>query len=210
MKILVACEMSGEIRGRLRRLGFDAFSCDLLPALDGETKHHYQGDVQDILYEDWDALISHPPCDFLANSGVTWLYKKTKSGNKIKDLKRWKNMREGAKFFKLFLDSKIKFKLIENPIPHKYALEIIGRKYDQIVQPYMFGHMEQKATCFWLEGFPKLVETNNVKEKMMKLSKKERQRLHYLPPSPTRKMERSKTFPGIAEAIVSQLFLGEK
>ena len=99
-------------------------------------------------------------------------------------------------------------KLIENPIQHKHARKLI-RKYDQIIQPWMFGHMEQKATCLWLEGFPKLIETNNVKVEMMKLSDKERQRLHYLAPSPTRKMERSKTFPGIAEAIVNQLFLGE-
>ena len=197
--------MTGEIRRRLRKIGINAISCDFFPALDGETKYHYQGDVRDILYEDWDAIIAHPPCTYLSNSGVSWLYNKDKTKNK----ERWKNMREAAKFFKLFVDSKVKYKMIENPIPHKYGLEIIGRKYDQLIQPWMFGHMEQKATCLWIDGFPKLVETNNVKEEMKKLPNKERQRLHYLPPSENRQMERSKTFPGIAEAIVNQWFLGE-
>lgn len=208
MKVLVACEMTGEIRRRLRKIGINAISCDFFPALDGETKYHYQGDVRDILYEPWDAIVAFPPCDFLANSGSGWLYKKTKTGKRIKNKERWTSMYEAAEFFNLFLDSKIKLKLIENPIQHKHARKII-RKYDQIIHPWMFGHMEQKATCLWLEGFPKLVETNNVKKEMMKLSDKERQRLHYLPPSLSRKIERSKTFPGIAEAIVNQYFLGE-
>jgi hypothetical protein len=83
-------------------------------------------------------------------------------------------------------------------------MEIIKSKYSQIVHPYMFGHMEQKATCLWLKGLPKLEETNNVFEEMMKLPKNKRERLHYLPPGPERERERSKTFPGIAKAMAQQ------
>jgi hypothetical protein len=87
---------------------------------------------------------------------------------------------------------------------HKYAIERIGRKYDCLVQPYMFGHTERKATCFWLKGLPPLVETNNVKAEMDKLPKREQQRLYYLPPSADRAKLRSKTYPGIAKAMAEQ------
>ncbi len=87
---------------------------------------------------------------------------------------------------------------------HKYAVEIIGRRQDQVIQPWMFGHAEQKATCLWLKGLPALAPTNNVKQQMMKLPANQRQRLHYLPPSPDRWKERSRTFTGIAEAMAQQ------
>jgi hypothetical protein len=107
-------------------------------------------------------------------------------------------------FFKNLLEANIPKKAIENPIMHKYAKEIIGRKQTQIVQPWMFGHPESKATCLWLEGLPLLKETNNVKEEMLKLPDSQRQRLHYLPPSPDRWKERSRTFKGIADAMAEQ------
>lgn len=193
MKILIACEFSGRVREAFRKKGHKAWSCDLL---DTEIPgNHYKGDVRDILNEGWDMMIAHPPCTYLTNAGVMWLYKQ-------KD--RWQKMKEGAEFFKLLLDAPIKLKAIENPIMHKYAVEIIGRRQDQVLQPYMFGHTERKATCLWLQGLPKLKETNNVYDEMMKLPKNKRERLHYLPPSKDRWKLRSTTFQGIADAMAQQ------
>jgi hypothetical protein len=117
---------------------------------------------------------------------------------------RMKKMQDGAEFFKELLNYNIPKIAIENPIMHKYAVEIIGRRQDQVIQPWMFGHMEQKATCLWLKNLPPLEPTNNVKEEMMKLPNKERQRLHYLPPGKDRAKLRSITFKGIAEAMAEQ------
>jgi hypothetical protein len=113
-------------------------------------------------------------------------------------------MEEGARFFRLLLDAPIPRKAIENPIMHKYAVSIVGRRQDQVIQPWMFGHPEQKATCLWLENLPKLRETDNVKSQMDLLSPAERQRLHWLPPGPDRWKLRSTTFLGIAEAMAEQ------
>lgn len=192
MNVLVACEESGVVREEFKKLGHNAWSCDILPTrIEG---NHFQCDVREVLNKDWDLMIAHPPCTRLANSGVVWLERRN----------LWNEMIEGAKFFKLLLDSDIPLIAVENPIPHKYALEIIGRKYDQIIQPWMFGHMEKKATCLWLKGLPLLKETNNVKEEMLKLPKNIQQRLHYLPPSKNRAQIRSTTYKGIAEAMAIQ------
>ena len=118
---------------------------------------------------------------------------------------RWDKMREGAEFFKLFVDHPCPRVCIENPIPHKYAVSVIGMQYTQIVHPWQFGHPEQKATCLWLKGMlPKLEPTNNVKKEMMLLPKNVRERLHYLPPSEERAKLRSKTFQGFADAMADQ------
>ena len=193
MNILIACEYSGRVRDAFIKKGHRAISCDLLPT--DRPGPHYQGDVRDILNLDWDLLIAHPECTYLANSGVCHLHT---------DSSRWEKLDKGSEFFKLLLNSNIPKKCIENPIPHKYAVERIGRKYDQIVQPWMFGHTEQKATCLWLEGLPLLTETNNVKKEMLLLPDNERQRLHYLPPSADRWKIRSTTFQGLANAIAEQ------
>lgn len=195
MKILIACEYSGRVRQAFERLGNEVLSCDFEPAEDGAS-NHYQGDIRDVLYEGWDMMIAHPPCTYLTNSGVHWLNK---------DPERWAKLDDGAAFFKMLLDAPIQKKAIENPIMHKYAKERIGGiKQTQVIQPWMFGHMEQKATCLWLLGLPPLEPTNNVKSEMMLLPKRERERLHYLPPSPTRWKERSRTYLGIADAMASQ------
>ena len=194
MRVLVACEFSGTVRQAFRDLGHDAWSCDLLPA-DDESPFHFQGGVFNYLNDDWDLMVAHPPCTYLTNAGVTWLYRKEG---------RWEQMREGAEFFKALLNAPIKHKAIENPIMHKYAVEIIGRRQDQVLQPYEFGHLERKATCLWLENLPRLEPTNNVFEQMMTLPKRERERLHYLPPSPDRWKLRSMTFHGIAKAMAEQ------
>lgn len=193
MKILVACEYSGVVREAFKKKGHDVMSCDLLPT--DIPGNHYQGDIKDVLYEGWDMMIAHPPCTYLTNSGVMWLHKQAD---------RWEKMKQGAEFFKLLLHAPIAKKVIENPIMHKYAIEIIEKKQTQIIQPYMFGHMERKATCLWLHNVPKLKEGNNVFEEMMKLPKNKRERLHYLPPSKDRWKLRSKTFQGIADAMAEQ------
>ena len=157
-----------------------------------------------LLNDGWDMLIAHPPCTYFANSGVSWLTGK----NKIEG--RWEQLDEAAVFFNRLLDSDIPKICIENPIPHKYALERIGgRKYNQLIQPYMFGHKETKATCFWLKGLDPLVPTTDLKAETMALPARERQRLHWLPPSPDRWKLRSMTYQGIADAMAKQWGLCE-
>ncbi len=200
MRVLVACEESQAVTIELRKLGHEAYSCDLQDCSGGHPEWHIKGDVLKELNKGWDMMIGHPTCTYLANSGVCWLYNKDGS----KNLARWQKLKEGATFFKALLNAPIPLIAIENPIPHKYAVELIGRKYDQLIQPYMFGDAESKATCLWLNGLPKLKETNNVKHIWKSLPKKEAQRLHYLPPGPERAKIRSKTFPGIAKAMAEQ------
>jgi len=193
-KVLVACEYSGTVRDAFIRAGHDAMSCDLLPT--DAAGPHYQGDVKYVLDDEWDLLIAHPPCTYMTNSGVSWLHK---------DPARWALLDDAAAFFNLLLDAPIKRSAVENPIMHKYAKERIGnRKQDQVVQPWMFGHMEQKGTCLWLKNLPLLTATNNVKAEMLLLPDNERQRLHYLSPSPDRWKLRSKTYQGIADAMAAQ------
>jgi hypothetical protein len=127
---------------------------------------------------------------------VTWLHK---------DPSRWAKLDEAAHFFKELLDAPIPHIAVENPIMHKYAKERIGGvKQTQVIQPWMFGHPEQKATCLWLKNLPPLVPTNNVKAEMDALPYNQRQRLHYLPPSADRWKLRSTTFQGIADAMAEQ------
>jgi hypothetical protein len=194
LKVLVACEYSGRVRDAFIKRGHTAMSCDLLPT--DSSGPHYQGNVLDIINDGWDLMIAHPPCTYMTNSGVSWLHK---------DPTRWALLDDAAKFFNMLLDAPIKSIAIENPIMHKYAKERIGnRKQNQVIQPWMFGHMEQKGTCLWLKNLPLLQPTNNVKDAMMKLPNNERQRLHYLPPSKDRWKLRSTTYQGIADAMAAQ------
>ena len=194
MKILIGCEYSGVVRDAFIALGHEAISCDLLPT--DSPGPHYQCDVREVLNLGWDLGIFHPSCTYMTNSGVCWLHK---------DPSRWAKLDEGAAFFRDMLNAPIPHIAVENPIMHRYAKELIGGvRQSQVIQPWMFGHMEQKATCLWLKGLPLLKPTNNVKEAMMLLPKRERQRLHYLPPSPDRWKLRSTTYSGIANAMASQ------
>ena len=186
MRVLVGCEFSGAVRRAFRNLGQDAWSCDLLPADDG-SPHHIQGDVLDILDQQWDLCIFHPPCTYLCNSGVRWLY--TEPG-------RQEKMKAGAEFFKKFLEVDCPRVAIENPIMHKHAKEIIKVDYDQIVQPWQFGHGETKATCLWLRGLPKLVPTNIVEGREA--------RIHMMSPGKDRGKKRSETYQGLADAMAAQ------
>ena len=142
--ILIACESSGTIREAFNIRGHNAMSCDLLDT--DIPGNHHKGDVLPLLKMKWDLIVAHPPCTFLCNSGVRWLVK-----NGVIQTDRYEEMIKAAIFFKEFLkyDGRV---IIENPIPHKYALHQIGVKYSQIIQPWMFGHGETKATCFWLKG----------------------------------------------------------
>ena len=194
MRILVACEYSGTVRDAFAKLGHFAMSCDILPS--DKPGNHYRGNVLDILDQDWDLMIAHPPCTYLTNSGVSWLHK---------DPTRWTQLDDGAAFFKLLLEAPIPRKAIENPIMHKYAKERIGGvKQSQIIQPWMFGHMETKATGLYLRGLMPLRPVTNLKADTMALPANVRQRLHYLPPGPDRWKERSRTYQGIADAMADQ------
>jgi len=203
VRVLVACEFSGTVRNAFEKLGWDAWSVDLLPT--ERPGKHLQADILDVLkgtrfkgfppLSYFDLLIAHPPCTYLTNSGVCWLYKQEG---------RWEKMQKGANFFKLLLEANVPHKAIENPIMHKHAIKIIGRKQDQVIQPYMFGHPERKATCLWLKNLPKLNPTQDVREKMQSLPKKESQRIHYASPGKDRWKIRSKTFEGIAKAMAIQ------
>jgi site-specific DNA-cytosine methylase len=179
MKILIACEFSGIVREAFAKRGHDAMSCDLLPSeLPG---NHYQGDVRDILSDGWDMMIAHPPCTHLAVSGARW----------FKD--KQQEQKEALEFVKLLMESPIDKICIENPVS---IISSKIRKPDQIIQPWMFGHGETKATCLWLKNLPKLQPTNIVEGR--------ESRIHRMPPGPDRWKERSRTFAGIAEAMAEQ------
>lgn len=192
MRILVACEFSGIVRDAFRARGHDAWSCDLLPC-EGDPRWHLQTDIHPLLCRQWALVIAHPPCTRITNTGVQWLAKRN----------LWAELDTACAFFRLFMDCAERV-CIENPIPHKYAVERIGRKYDQLIQPWQFGHQETKATCLWLKNLPPLVPTTNLKAETMALPARQRMRLHYLPPSANRAHERSRTFPGIAAAMADQ------
>lgn len=189
MKVLVACEYSGIVRDAFIRKGHDAMSCDLLPT----ESHgpHYQGDVFDVINDGWDMMIAHPPCTHIAVSGAAWFKEKIADGRQ----------QQGIDFFMSMINAPVEKICVENPV---CIMSRVYRKPDQIVHPWMFGHMEQKATCLWLKGLPKLTETDNVKKHMMELPKNMRERLHYLSPGPDRWKLRSKTFSGIANAMAEQ------
>ena len=198
LRVIVGCEFSGIVRDAFRKLGHDAWSCDLLPD-ENDSKYHIQGDILDVLknYKGcFDLGIFHPTCTYLTNSGVCWLWKHGAS--------RWVKMIESSVFFKKLLEADIPKIAVENPVMHKYAIEIIGRKHDQLIQPYQFGHAERKATCLWLKNLKPLVSTLDVKDEMMKLPKNVSQRIHYASPGPDRWKIRSRTFSGIAYAMASQ------
>lgn len=192
IKGLLACEYSGKVRDAFTRKGFDVTSCDLLPT-DAPGKH-YQGDVYDILYQDWDFIIAHPPCTYLTNAGVRWLYEDRKAQSKAD---RWLEMVRARNFFLDLLDHKTcKYIGVENPIPHKHAQL---PPYTQTIQPYDFyPHTTSKRTCLWLKGFPPLVG-NQVIEKSQRTYE-----IHNATPGPDRWKIRSTTYDGIANAMADQ------
>ena len=196
INILVGCEESQAVTIAFRKLGFNSFSCDILDCSGGHPEWHIKDDViKAIKSQRWDLIIVHPPCDRLANSGVRWLSERN----------LWHEMYKSCAFFNVFTGlGGLGFRIIiENPIQHNHARLRI-EKYHQIIQPYQFGHMEKKATCLWVYNMPELKETNNVYDEMMKLSYRERAKVHYCSPGKDRAKIRAKTYPGIAEAMAQQ------
>lgn len=187
MRVLVACEYSAIVRDAFAARGHDAWSCDLLPT-EGVPERHYQGDIFEFLETEpqWDLMIAHPPCMYLANSGVRWLYEQPG---------RWDKLQNAAMFFKLLSEVDIPRICLENPIQHKHA---DLPKPDQIVQPWMFGENETKAVCLWLKNLPPLNPL--VTQKPDNLNA----RVWRMPPGPDRQKERSRFFRGIADAMADQ------
>lgn len=181
MKILVACEYSGIVRDAFMAKGHDAISCDILPS--ESPGPHYQGDVRDILWDDWDMVIGFPPCTDLAVSGARWFKEKQKNGAQKKSIE----------FFMELVNVGCMRVAIENPVG---IMSTKYRKPDQIIQPWQFGHGETKATCLWLKGLKKLTPTKVVSGR--------EQRIWKMPPSKDRSKLRSKTFQGIANAMADQ------
>jgi len=193
MKVLIACEYSGIVRDAFTIKGHDAWSCDILPT-DNPDGNHYEGDVKDILYNDWDLIIAHPPCTYFANSGVRWLYEKPN---------RWAELDKAAEFFNLFLDHPCEKVAIENPVIHKHALKLINnRKYTQTIQPWQFGHDASKRTCLWLKNLPLLEPTKIIKK--ARYSNQTPSGQNNLGPSAKRWKIRSETYIGIASAMANQ------
>jgi len=195
LRVLVACEFSGIVRRAFAARGHDAWSCDLLPAEDRSNKH-IVGDVREILGDGWDLLIvAHPPCTRLCNSGVRWL-SVPPTGKTLDQM--WRELDEGADLFSECWNAPIDRIAVENPVMHKHAKARIRNYQDpaQSVQPWQFGHGETKRTCLWLKNLPLLVPTNIVAGRTP--------RVHHMSPGPDRWKERSRFFPGIAEAMASQ------
>jgi hypothetical protein len=190
-RVLVACEESQAVTKELRDRGAEAYSCDILPCSGGHPEWHIQKDVLELVDEEWDMIIAFPPCDHLAVSGSRWFKEKREDGRQDR----------GISFFMSFVNAKCNKIAIENPIG---VMSTYYRRPDQIIQPWMFGHPETKATCLWLKGLPKLIETYNVREAMLELPKKESNRVHYMSPSKDRARLRSKTYKGIAAAMAEQ------
>lgn len=148
---------------------------------------HYQGDVRDILHDDWDMVIAFPPCTHLAVSGARHFAAKRADGRQ----------QEGIDFFRIFTELSCPKVVIENPVG---IMSTVYRKPDQIIQPWMFGHGETKATCLWLKGVPKLIPTNIVDGREA--------RIHKMGPSPERAKLRSLTYSGVADAMADQWSIG--
>lgn len=183
MRILVACEESQAVCIELRKLGHEAYSCDIEPCSGGHPEWHLQVDALELLKMKWDMIIAFPPCTNLAASGARYFEEKRKNGKQYKSIE----------FFMRFAENDCPRIAIENPIG---IMSTHWRKPDQIIQPWQFGHGETKATCLWLKNLSKLVPTNIVEGR--------EQRIWKMPPGTERAKARSKTFPGIAKAMAEQ------
>ena len=190
MKVLVACEYSGIVREAFALKGHDAWSCDLLPT-DQPSDKHIQGDVLEIINNDWNLIIAHPPCTHLSVSGAARWAEKVADGRQ----------QAAIKFVEDIWNANCPFIAIENPVGALSSRSKLG-KATQYIQPYEFGHAEQKKTGLWLKGLPKLIPTDVID--VSNLPDNQRQRLHYLPPSKDRWKIRSTTFQGIANAMADQ------
>lgn len=213
INVLIACEESQRVCMAFRERGFTAYSADIQEPSGGHPEWHILGDVLRVLNpsmrEDgitniwfttmngdlhiirkWDLIIAHPPCTHLAVSGMRW-FKEGRKPMRLQD--------EAADFFMKFINANCEHVAVENPV---CIMSTRYRKPDQIINPFQFGHKQQKKTCLWLKNLPKLKETDNVYTEMMKLPEKERTAIWQMGSGHAK--ERSKTFPGIAEAFALQ------
>lgn len=202
MKILVGCEESQAVTIELRKLGHEAFSCDVMESSGGYPQWHIQGDILKELHKGWDMLIAFPPCTHLAVSGARHFEQKIKDGRQ----------QQGIDFFMEMINAPIDKICVENPIG---IMSTKYRKPSQIIQPWMFGDKAQKSTCLWLKNLPLLVPTNIVEkgefiEFVSKKGVKKRQPKWYFDAlknsknASDRSKLRSKTFKGIAKAMATQ------
>jgi site-specific DNA-cytosine methylase len=178
-KIMVACEFTGRVRDAFIQRGHDAISCDLIPT--ESPGPHIEGDIRDIDLTQFDLMVAHPPCTHLAVSGARWFKDKVSE------------QAEALEFVRYLLDAPVPRIALENPIS---IISSCIRKPNQIVQPWMFGHGETKATCLWLKNLPLLTPTDVVDGR--------EQRVWKLPPTADRWKLRSATFAGIADAMAAQ------
>ena len=183
MKILVACEESQAVTIELRRLGHEAYSCDIEPCSGGHPEWHLQVDALELLKMKWDMILAFPPCTHLAVSGARYFEQKRKDGRQ----------QAAIDFFMRFANADCPKIAIENPVG---IMSTVWKKPDQIIQPWQFGHGETKKTCLWLKGLPPLIPTEIVEGR--------EQRIWKMPPSEDRAKNRAKTFPGIARAMAEQ------
>lgn len=201
MRILVACEESQAVTKELRRLGHEAYSCDIQPCSGGHPEWHLQVDALELLKMRWDMIIAHPPCTYLTNAGAIRLRVKGEINQE-----RMEKAKEAKQFFMKFLNADCPRIAVENPLPGK----IHGLPpYSQIIEPYMFGDCWKKRTCLWLRGLPNLMATDLVVPKGLWVgatSTRRDPKIHskYLLSSNRSSKKRSKTFPGIAKAMAEQ------
>ena len=194
MRVLVACEFSGVVRRAFAARGHDAWSVDLVPAED-RSNRHIIGDARDYLGDGWDLLaVFHPPCTRLCKSGLRWLHAPPK-GKTLDQM--WRDLDQAAELFSAFWNAPIERICVENPRMHRHAQQRIQnyRPPVQVIQPWQFGPGETKATCLWLRGLMPLRPTNIVDGR--------RARVHRMPERSDRWRERSRSYPGIAEAMAA-------
>lgn len=192
MRVLIACERSGMVRRAFRARGHDAWSCDIVPADDGGE--HIHGSVldHDVVKLGWDALIAFPDCTFLTVSANRW----------ANDPWRMEARHWSLAFVRALWALPIAKKAMENPIG---VLPTMWKRPTQIIQPWYFGDDASKATCLWLDGFPKLVETNRLPgDARTRRANQTASGQNKLGPSATRAAERAQTYPGIAQAMAEQ------
>lgn len=184
MRVIVGCEFSQVVTMAFRANGHEAYSCDIIPCEGGHPEWHFQEDILEVLKrKEFDLGIFHPPCTHLCSSGARHFAQKRADGRQ----------QQGIDFFMAFTRTSIPRVAIENPVG---IMSTIYRKPDQIIQPWMFGHGETKATCLWMHGLPLLTPTNIVDGRTP--------RIHRMAPGPMRSHERSRTFKGIADAMSAQ------
>ncbi len=198
MKVLIGCEKSGVIRESFRKLGYDAWSCDILPT--EQPGPHIQDDLLKHLSDGWDLMICHPECTYLTITGNKWFLPEYHNRFPNREQQR----KDAINFFMTLANAPIERIAIENPVG---IMSTLWRQPDQIIQPYEFGHIEAKKTCLWLKNLPKLKPTKIVTPEYVTFKSGKRMAKWYVEAAKdkeNRSRIRSKTFRGIADAMASQ------